>query len=81
RTGPLAPSPPSVSPSHPEEPTQVAGLAPAQPAPDRPQQPTPAERQSDDIFAKIERLADLHAKGILSDEEFAAKKTELLSRL
>lgn len=36
---------------------------------------------ADDIFAKIERLADLRGKGILSDEEFAAKKTELLSRL
>jgi hypothetical protein len=34
-----------------------------------------------DIFAAIERLGDLRAKGILSDEEFAAKKTELLSRL
>jgi hypothetical protein len=36
---------------------------------------------ADDIFALLERLADLHAKGILSTEEFAAKKTELLSRL
>ena len=34
-----------------------------------------------DVFATIEKLAQLHAKGILSDEEFAAKKTELLSRL
>ena len=34
-----------------------------------------------DIFAKIERLAELHKKGILSPEEFAAKKAELLSRL
>jgi hypothetical protein len=34
-----------------------------------------------DIFAKIERLADLQQKGILSLEEFAAKKAELLSRL
>jgi hypothetical protein len=34
-----------------------------------------------DVFALIERLADLHVKGILSDEEFAAKKTELLGRL
>lgn len=33
------------------------------------------------IFATIERLADLRAKGILSDEEFAAKKAELLSRV
>ena len=34
-----------------------------------------------DVFATIERLADLHAKGILGDEEFAAKKTELLGRV
>jgi hypothetical protein len=33
------------------------------------------------VFATIERLADLRAKGILSDDEFNAKKTELLSRL
>jgi Short C-terminal domain len=35
----------------------------------------------DDIIGKIERLAGLHAKGIVSDEEFAAKKTQLLERL
>ena len=34
-----------------------------------------------DVFATIEKLARLHAKGILSDEEFAAKKAELLTRL
>lgn len=34
-----------------------------------------------DIFASIERLADLKAKGIFSDGEFSAKKAELLSRL
>ena len=45
-------------------------------------EPHPPDRASEtDIFAKIERLADLHKKGILSSEEFAAKKTELLSRL
>ena len=37
--------------------------------------------QEIDIFAKIERLADLQQKGIVSPEEFAAKKAELLSRL
>lgn len=36
---------------------------------------------SSDIFAAIEKLADLHGKGILSDTEFNAKKAELLSRL
>ncbi len=34
-----------------------------------------------DVFAKLERLAALHAKGILSDAEFEAKKTELLARI
>jgi hypothetical protein len=34
-----------------------------------------------DIFQKIERLAELQQKGILSSEEFATKKSELLSRL
>jgi hypothetical protein len=37
--------------------------------------------QETDIFTKIERLAELQRKGILSQEEFAAKKAELLSRL
>ena len=40
-----------------------------------------ATAQETDIFAKIERLADLQKKGILSSEEFAAKTAELLSRL
>jgi hypothetical protein len=34
-----------------------------------------------DIFTTLERLAELRHKGILSEEEFAAKKTELLRRL
>jgi hypothetical protein len=41
----------------------------------------PDTTQETDLFAKIERLAELHKKGILSSEEFAAKKAELLSRL
>jgi hypothetical protein len=45
-------------------------------------EPSRAETaQESDIFAKIERLADLQKKGILSAEEFATKKAELLSRL
>jgi hypothetical protein len=34
-----------------------------------------------DVFATIERLAELRDKGILSEEEFATKKAELLARL
>lgn len=36
---------------------------------------------SEDIFATIEKLASLKEKGILSDDEFAKKKSELLARL
>jgi hypothetical protein len=43
--------------------------------------PLPAETfEQSDIFAKIERLAELHQKGI-TPQEFAAKRNELLSRL
>jgi hypothetical protein len=47
-----------------------------------PQDGAPATAGNEqDVLATIERLADLRAKGILSDDEFLAKKVELLSRL
>jgi hypothetical protein len=51
--------------------------------PERPSPgPAPSAQPPDgDVFTLIERLADLHAKGILSDEEFTQKKTELLKRV
>jgi Short C-terminal domain len=65
-----------------------SGAAPhlAPPTPVTPAAPSakPASGASDDpaaIVAAIESLAGLHERGILSDEEFATKKTELLSRL
>lgn len=33
------------------------------------------------IFQQIRQLAELHEGGILTEEEFTAKKAELLSRL
>lgn len=42
---------------------------------------TPENQAEVDIFAKIERLAELKQRGVLTEEEFAAKKAELLSRL
>jgi hypothetical protein len=52
------------------------------------QQPPPAPRFSgngqpshDEVLSALERLGALHQKGILSDQEFASKKAELLSRL
>lgn len=41
----------------------------------------PAVQSADDIMALLEKLGDLKAKGILTDEEFAAKKAELLKKL
>ena len=40
-----------------------------------------AALKPEDIMATIEKLADLKAKGILTDEEFSAKKSELLKKL
>ncbi len=37
--------------------------------------------QEADIFGAIEKLASLKVKGILTDEEYSAKKAELLARL
>ncbi|GGG01094.1 hypothetical protein GCM10007304_13820 [Rhodococcoides trifolii] len=48
------------------------------------QRPAPAPLESvgsTDIIASIEALAGLHARGILTDDEFSAKKAELLGRL
>jgi hypothetical protein len=35
---------------------------------------------SDIFFDQIRKLAELHKDGVLTDEEFTAKKQELLSR-
>jgi membrane protease subunit (stomatin/prohibitin family) len=34
-----------------------------------------------DVMATLEKLGELKAKGVLTDEEFAAKKAELLKKL
>jgi uncharacterized membrane protein YeaQ/YmgE (transglycosylase-associated protein family) len=38
-------------------------------------------QQQDDVYAEIRKLSDLRDEGALTDEEFEAKKAELLSRL
>ncbi|MDX8035244.1 SHOCT domain-containing protein [Lentzea sp. BCCO 10_0856] len=42
---------------------------------------TPAQAPRQDVLAQIAKLADLHAAGILTAEEFQSKKAELLNRL
>jgi hypothetical protein len=56
------------------------GVAQAAPGPVAPVPPPPAAT-TDQLFAKLEKLADLRSKGILTDEEFNAKKAQLLSQL
>jgi Short C-terminal domain len=46
-----------------------------------PQRAAPARTDADAVLAALERLGDLHERGVLTDEEFAGKKAELLSRL
>ena len=46
-----------------------------------PPPPESAPGSADDILGKIERLAALRDRGILSEDEFSAKKGELLARL
>lgn len=48
------------------------------PAPAAPAAATPAPAAADSMAAQLEQLADLNAKGILTNEEFAAKKKQLL---
>jgi hypothetical protein len=75
------------SPDRPQD-TQRAVSAQVEPIPVPAMTPSttsvasgPTAFDQDDIISKIERLAGLRSKGIISDEEFAAKKTELLDRL
>jgi membrane protease subunit (stomatin/prohibitin family) len=40
-----------------------------------------AAMRPDEVMATLEKLADLKTKGILTEEEFSAKKAELLKKL
>lgn len=57
----------------------------AEPAPEppasEPAAPAAAAVGSEDPYAALERLGELKAKGILTEEEFSRKKAELLARL
>ncbi|HEY1395746.1 SPFH domain-containing protein [Roseateles sp.] len=58
---------------------QAAAQASAQGA--APVQPQPVSASADEVLLLLEKLGDLKAKGILTDEEFAAKKADLLKKL
>jgi hypothetical protein len=65
----------SVTPQRKSRPLPAEGATPSQPAVAGPALAT------DDILSTIERLAELRHNNILTEEEFKAKKAELLSRL
>jgi hypothetical protein len=62
---------------------QAPQYAPPQYAPPPPAAPSGSlePRSQGEVLTALERLGDLHQKGILTDSEFQAKKAELLNRL
>jgi Short C-terminal domain len=42
------------------------------------QAPPPAAEEEDDGAAQLQKLAQLHTQGVLTDEEFAAAKAKIL---
>ena len=80
-----APEPPPAPPQAQEQPeVQPVEIEPQaepeqEPAP-KPQQSAPSETLStSDMFEALERLAALHERGVLTDEEFQAQKDRLLN--
>jgi hypothetical protein len=70
---PTAPPAPSYAPSS-FNPAPQSSFAPMN-------TPVNSSNAGNDIFASIEKLAALQSRGILSEQEYASKKAELLSRL
>jgi hypothetical protein len=66
-----------------DAPAAAPEAAPAPPPPTpAPAAPEPAAtRPADDVGATLERLADLRDKGLITPEEYEAKKRELLERM
>ena len=70
----------SESPAAPIKAEAPASTAPG-PATQAPASRAPALASTDDILTMIERLSDLRQRNILTEDEFVAKKAELLTRL
>ncbi len=54
----------------------AAGGAPAYQGSQPAEQPTPSQT---DVIQQLKDLAELHAQGVLTDEEFAVQKSKLLN--
>jgi len=83
---PQQPAPQQPAPQQPAQQEPVQQQPPQQPVQQQPpfepfSAPAGSSTNPDDIIATLDRLGGLKEKGYITDEEFAAKKAELLSRL
>jgi hypothetical protein len=86
---PSTPAHPAAAPAAPEQhvaaapPAAAPPPSPAAPPPTKPPDPAPSgvATSAAEIGAAIETLGGLRDKGFLTEEEFAAKKAEILARL
>lgn len=62
----------------PPAPAPAEAVTEVVPAPAAPAPPAPAPAGEDDHIARLERLAALHEKGVLTDDELAAEKRKVL---
>ena len=62
-------------------PLHVASLPVVEGGPRPEASPSPSSGAAVDPFLALEKLAALHARGIVSDDEFVAKRIELLERI
>jgi hypothetical protein len=79
-TDPMSQQPMSQQPTTADEPTAVPWQSTPAPAPETPARPRDANA-SLEITQTLARLADLRDQGAITEEEYAAKKEDLLGRL
>lgn len=75
RPVPMPTPPQQMMPIAPTVPATTISLPQSQPVPSVPSASQP------DHLAQLEKLSELHQRGILTNEEFAAKKAEILARM
>ena len=80
-TSPQAAAPQNIAPEYAAPEYAAPQAFAAQPDAPQFQNAAGGAQTSTDIFATLEKLAELRQKNILSEDEFAAKKAELLARL
>ena len=70
-----APPPPGYYQQPPQAPPVAPPVAPP------PQPPMVSAESEDDVIERLQKLAKLHAAGLVTDEEYAQKKAQLLEEL